>query len=274
VSALRPSAAWRARLQAAADCPPLRPRVPFWWRGQRIGSVEPDLFERAALTGGDLLRRCVQQGESGWELQGELTPAIARLACALRDAGLAHTWRNEQLAVCTPEGQVLGSVERGVVRPLGIATHAVHLVGLDPLGRHWVQQRAFDKPTDPGKWDTLVGGMVPAGEPTALALERETWEEAGLRLRDLQGLRHGGRLLTRRPFGELAHGYVVETIDWFACTLPAELAPRNQDGEVAAFDCMAAVEVSALLEQDAFTIDAALILLDAFGAPAPAPRGR
>jgi 8-oxo-dGTP pyrophosphatase MutT (NUDIX family) len=139
-------------------------------------------------------------------------------------------------------------------------------VATEARGCHWVQQRAFDKPTDPGLWDTLVGGLVPARDTTADALARETWEEAGLRLPQVRALRHGGRLLTRRPFGEQAHGYVVEWIDWFACTLPPGVVPANQDGEVAGFRCMAPAEVEALLQQDGFTIDASLVLLEAFGA--------
>jgi 8-oxo-dGTP pyrophosphatase MutT (NUDIX family) len=267
---LRPAPAWRAQLQARSDCAPRQARVPLTWGPHRIGSVEPDLFERAGLRDAALLRWGAHAGEAGWQLQGEPSATLAQLALGLREAGLAHTWRNEQLPVHDEAGRPLGTVERAVVRALGIATQAVHLAGLDARGAHWVQQRAFDKPTDPGLWDTLVGGLVPAGETLPQALERESWEEAGLRPGQVQVLRHGGRLLTRRPFREQAHGYVVEAIDWFACTLPAPLAPANQDGEVAAFRCMAAEEVTALLEQDAFTVDAALILLDAFAAPARA----
>lgn len=243
--ALRPGAAWRRHLQAAA------------------GSVEPDLFERAGPAGRAPLR---WHGAGGWEIDAPLTPALAHIAWVLRDRGLAHTWRDEQLAVRDEAGLVLGTVERAAARPLGIATHAVHLVATDARGGHWVQQRAFDKPSDPGLSDTLVGGLVPARDTTEEALARETWEEAGLRLAQLHALRHGGRLLTRRPFAELAHGYVVEAIDWFACTLPPGVVPANQDGEVAGFRCMAPAEVEGLLQQDGFTIDAALVLLEAFGA--------
>lgn len=259
--ALRPSAAWRAHLQAAADRPPERSRVPLAWGPHRIGTVEPDLFARAGLRDGALVRDC---GPQGWQLQGALTETLAQMAFILRDTGLAHTWRDEQLAVRDEAGAVLGTVERAIVRPLGIATQAVHLAALDARGAHWMQQRAFDKPTDPGLWDTLVGGLVPARDSLPQALERETWEEAGLRPAQLQGLRHGGRLLTRRPFREQAHGYVVEVLDFYTCTLPDGVLPQNQDGEVAGFRCMEPREVTALLEQDAFTIDAALVLLAAF----------
>ena len=146
---------------------------------------------------------------------------------------------------------------------LGIVTEAVHLVAIDEEGRHWVQQRAFDKPTDPGLWDTLVGGVIPASDTLEHALERETWEEAGLRLAQVRELRHGGRVLTQRPAG-FAHGYVDEWLDWFTCTLPAGVTPSNQDGEVAEFCCMDAAEVTQRLERDEFTIDAAQVLLAAY----------
>ncbi|MEJ8838514.1 NUDIX hydrolase [Ramlibacter sp. AN1133] len=260
---LRLAPAWRAHLHAAADCAPRHPRVPLAWRGERIGSVEADLFDRAGMAASPLLRWRDAQGT--WEVVGDLTDSLARIAFVLRERGLAHAWRDEQLAVRNEAGRLLGTVERAVVRPLGIATHAVHLVATDPRGAHWVQQRAFDKPSDPGLWDTLVGGMVPANEAVEDALARETWEEAGLRLEQVRELRYGGRLLTRRPFRELPHGYVVEVLDWYACALPAGVEPANQDGEVAGFRCMPPPEVEMLLEREAFTIDASLVLVAAFG---------
>jgi 8-oxo-dGTP pyrophosphatase MutT (NUDIX family) len=254
--------AWRDRLLAAADAPPVRPRVPLSWETQRIGSVEPDLFARAGLAGGAAV---VPAPDGGWRVAGELSASLRHVAEVLRDTGLAHAWRDEQLAVAGEEGTVLGTVERAAVRPLGIATQAVHLSAVTSDGRLWLQQRAFDKPTDPGRWDTLVGGMVPAEDNREQALERETWEEAGLRLAQVRGLHYGGRILTRRPFPDLPHGFIVELLDWFTCTLPDDVVPANQDGEVAGFHCMDPGEVVRLLHADACTVDAALVLLAAHG---------
>jgi 8-oxo-dGTP pyrophosphatase MutT (NUDIX family) len=257
---------WHARLQAAAQCPPLRARQPLWWRSRCIGSVEPDLFARAGLAGEGCVAACSEQGQPGWRVEGELSVSLVRVAEGLHRAGLAHVWRNELLAVRDDSGSVVGAVERAAVRPLGIATHAVHLAGFDAQGRLWVQQRAFDKPSDPGRWDTLVGGMVPAGEGRDEALARETWEEAGLRPGQLHGLRHGGRIVNRRPLPEVPHGYVVESIDWFTCVLPAGVQPVNQDGEVACFALMERGEAIERLRRDAFTLDAALVLARALAA--------
>ncbi len=257
-----PAATWLAALQAGADQPPRRPRVPLWAGEARIGSVEPDLFARAALPSG-LVAPAERRGETGWLVVGDVTASMREVAAAMRAAGLAHVWRDEQLAVTDEQGRRLGTVERAVVRPLGITTFAVHLVGLAPDGRHWVQQRSLTKANDPGLWDTLMGGMVPASDSIAQALERETWEEAGLRIGQLAGLRRCGRISVRRPAGEERAGYVVEHVEWYRCVVPDGVVPANQDGEVAQFRLMPGEEVVDRLQRDEFTNEAALILAQA-----------
>lgn len=259
----QPAAHWLAALRAGADQPARRERVPLWVGDARIGSVEPDFLRPVPLRAG-LVAQTVRRGEPGWEVEGgDLTASLHELAAGLRAAGLAHVWRDEQLAVTDEQGRRLGTVERAVVRPLGITTFAVHLVGVSPDGRHWVQQRSLTKANDPGQWDTLMGGMIPASDTVAQALERETWEEAGLRLDQLADLRQWGRVSIRRPTGEPGAGYVVEHIDWYRCVVPEGVVPVNQDGEVAQFRLMRSDEVLARLQRDEFTIEAALILVEA-----------
>ncbi|WP_287066859.1 MULTISPECIES: NUDIX domain-containing protein [Ramlibacter] len=246
---------WRARVRAAADQPPARPRVPLWWAQHRIGSVEPGLLEPLGLA-----PEVLRPGRDGWVLGGDCSASLHLLAHALREAGLSHAWRDEQLAVAGEAGEIVGSVERGVVRPLGIPTLAVHLMARAPDGRHWVQQRSLTKPNDPGLWDTLMGGMVPASDSVAQALARETWEEAGLQLTQLHALHHGGRFLMRRPTGAGAAGYVVEWVEWYGCVLPDGVVPRNMDGEVQDFRCLPPDELERMLDAGAFTVEAACVL--------------
>jgi 8-oxo-dGTP pyrophosphatase MutT (NUDIX family) len=274
VSGLEPYATWQVALHARADQPPRHARAPLWSGDARIGSVEPALFPEvlpAASIGAAGLVQPARRGvEEGWEINGDPTATLANVAISLRDAGVAHAWRDEQLAVTDEQGRTLGTVERAVVRPLGITTFAVHLVGLSPDGRHWVQQRSLTKPNDPGLWDTLMGGMIPACDSLAQALERETWEEAGLRLHQLEGLRYSGRVSTRRP-SEGRCGYIVEHIDWYRAVLPQGVVPINQDGEVAQFRLMHGDELCAALVRDEFTVEAALILLQARVLPLKTP---
>ena len=243
--------------------PPLRMRQPLCIDEQQIGSIEEDFAQKL---GADLLAAhgVELRLEAGqWILQGDgsATQSLNQLALAMRSAGLAGAWRNEQLAVSNAQGQQLATIERGAVRPLGIATRAVHLVGCCADGAVWVQQRSEDKANNPGMWDTLMGGMVSAQDSLSQALARETWEEAGLHVAELSEVLHGGQVVFSRPSDEAeGQGYMVERIDWFSALVPDGQQPVNQDGEVQRFERLTRSEVQAWMLKDRFTPEASLVL--------------
>lgn len=264
---------WVPAARRQAQQPPAAPRLPFVVAGQAVGTVAPGVLDEIALMPAVCLPFLLLKKEHGgalaWHLDAtasDATTALAALAQALRRAGRCGAWRDEQLAVCNAAGERIGTVERGAVRPLGLATQAVHLVGSAPGGCLWVQQRAFDKPTHPGKWDTLMGGMVSAADTLHTALERETWEEAGLHAGALHAVAHGGHVDFARPSSDgEGVGYMVERIDWFHATVPEGLVPENQDGEVARFELLETAEVHARLERGEFTPEAAMVLAGFYG---------
>jgi 8-oxo-dGTP pyrophosphatase MutT (NUDIX family) len=263
---------WVAAARAAALRPPLQPRQPVWVQGHAVGSVAQGILNEIGQgflsSNGFLLSNEEFEGQAIWHLRGDGDPSAAlnQLAQGLRGAGQCGPWRNEQLAVWTLRGERLGTIERGAVRPLGLATCAVHLVAWAPDGRMWVQQRAFDKPNNPGMWDTLMGGMVSAQDDLTQALARETWEEAGLQVTQLQQLRHGGHVDFAQPSDEAqGSGYMVERIDWFAAQVPEGMQPENQDGEVAGFELLTQQVLLQRLAQGTFTPEASLVLAAALG---------
>lgn len=267
---LAPDPQWLAALIASADQPPLRSRLPLLWGPHVIGSVEPDYLNQIGLQTPSIMRDLLQKEESIdgslWRVRGEASLALQQIAQALLEARVGcvvQHWRDEQLAVCDAHGQQVATVERGVVRPLGIATRAVHLVGCATDGRFWVQQRALNKANDPGLWDTMMGGMVSASDTVETALVRETWEEAGIRLGVLENLLFGGRVDLHKPSSDDATGYVVEQTDWFHCTVPDGVQPVNQDGEVEQFLLLDKRELLSRLQRNEFTTEAALILVAA-----------
>ena len=213
-------------------------------------------------------KQLLKEEQTGWHLvagEGDVTGCLNHFAGLMRSAGVTGAWRNEQLAVRDEAGVHIGTIERGATRPLGIATLAVHLVGQTGDGRFWVQQRALNKPNDPGKWDTLMGGMVSSGDTVETALERETWEEAGLHIADLLDLRYGGRQSNCRPSSDGAAGYMLEFIEWYFATVPDGLTPENQDGEVAQFVLMDKAQLLAAMQRGEFTLEAALIFASVLG---------
>jgi isopentenyldiphosphate isomerase len=246
--------AWLRQARATADRPPASPRAPLLLgdRGPTIGSVEPGLA--AAMVAAGLP---IDRGNGDWIVVGPADASLATVADWLIDQPLGLRRRGELLPVADENGRTLAGIERGVVRVLGLRTFAVHLSGRAADGRFWVQQRAFDKATDPGKWDTLMGGQMALGESIETTLERETAEEAGLALPQLVGLRRGPDVVVRRPVTE---GWMDERIAVFRAALADGATPSNRDGEVVRFACLREAELRRRLAGGHFTLEATLIL--------------
>lgn len=262
--------AWVAAARARAVCAPAAPRMVLLLGAEPVGSVDAAIFDQIGLQGfldkRHKLSLVEHKGVPAWALQAEdATAALNALAQALRGAGRCGPWRDEQLAVCAADGRRLATVERGAARVLGLATEAVHLVGCTPGGAMWVQQRAHNKANNPGMWDTLMGGMVSAVDSLDSAVQRETWEEAGLRPAQLSGLSPGGRVEFALPSDEGGGGYMIETIHWYRATVLEGVTPVNRDGEVERFECLGHAEVQARLAEGAFTPEAALVLAAFYG---------
>jgi 8-oxo-dGTP pyrophosphatase MutT (NUDIX family) len=261
-------ATWLDQLQARVTQPPSRPRTPLLWTGCPVGSVDAVAFAefvvQAGLSDAVQFASASSSGLESWHLRGSPNEALRRLADAMRQCNYAkvtHLWRNELLAVNALDGVRLASVERGAVRALGITTRGVHLHGYSANNCIWIQQRAWDKKTDPGRWDTLMGGMVSAHDSLESALERETFEETGLELAQVQCLRHAGHFTMHSPNNtDGGLGYVVERIDWFQCLVPDDVKPVNRDGEVQQFNLVSHDVLCRMLLEDLFTTEAALIL--------------
>jgi len=189
---------------------------------------------------------------------------LARVAQYLSERHLLKGWRDELLDVHDEAGECLGAIERAVMRPLGLATHAVHLNAYAPDGTIWIARRAAHKNTDPGKWDTLVGGLVASGETPNDALLRESNEEAGLLPEHLIRLRSAGSFVVRRIVPE---GYQVEHTWVSECVLPPGFTPTNLDGEVDLIRQATPEEVIDMIAHDEFTAEAALSILLSLGCP-------
>lgn len=188
-----------------------------------------------------------------------LNNVLAEVALHLNEAGCCLTWRNELLDVWAGDVSI-AAIERGVVRPLGLTTRAVHLNARNAAGALWVARRALNKATDPGLWDTLVGGLVGYGESDDLALVRETDEEAGLsaeQIKDRTPIRQIAVMQRQLP-----EGYQIERVLTSECVLADDCVPVNKDGEVMHIQCIKPVEVLDMLLAKAFTTEATIVIAE------------
>jgi len=190
---------------------------------------------------------------------GDYNGILADLAAALFKAGCLPRWRGELLDVWA-DGQSIAALERSAVRALGTVTRAVHLNAWSMDGNLWIARRALDKATDPGMWDTLVGGLVGFGEGDDLALVRESAEEAGLAesvLATRTSIRLIGRMQRRLP-----EGYQCEDVLTSECVLSPDVVPTNQDGEVMEIVCLPPKTVVQMLRDGQFTVEAGIVIAE------------
>jgi 8-oxo-dGTP pyrophosphatase MutT (NUDIX family) len=248
------------RLQSRAQ--PARPAGlrPFVAAGHTAGWTQPKvaLFLAQHAAGFIDADGTLRLSDDGLDTAAR-SALLFEAALRLRDAGLIRGWRDEQLAIRVPPSrEVLATVERAACRALGISTEAVHLNAYADDGTLVIARRAPHKPIDPDHWDNLVGGMVPAGETLEQALEREAWEEAGIELDRIE-VHHGRSFHVRRPVPE---GYQSERIHVYDATLGPDASCANQDGEVAVIAQRSIADVVAAIEDDEFTLEAALATLE------------
>lgn len=244
------------RLQARARPPLPADLIALQIAGARVGDVQPEVarFVADRIDGFVLDQGVLAIADDTLDI-GARTALLAEAANGLRAAGFITGWRDENLSVGTPP---VATVERAACRPLGITTIAVHLNAYTDADTLLIARRAAHKQIDPGFWDNLVGGMVPASESLHQALAREALEEAGLHLDHVE-LQCGRWFQMRRP---VAEGLQSEIIHVYDALLPDGVSLQNQDGEVDAIERRTLAEVISAIENDEFTLESALVTLE------------
>jgi 8-oxo-dGTP pyrophosphatase MutT (NUDIX family) len=224
-----------------------------------------DLWARPGSDGGLILEGADEALDAGFD-------ALHR---RLHREGLILGWREEPfplwpldqpLRACVHGGSArpLARIERAAARFWGSLTLGAHCNGWvgDRHGRPtrlWIARRSWQKATDPGRLDNLVGGGVPDGQTPEQTLQREGWEEAGLSAQRMAAARPGSALLLMHAVRE---GLQRECLYSFDLRLQPDERPQNQDGEVESFTCLPVAEAIEAAAAGEMTVDAALVTLD------------
>ena len=116
----------------------------------------------------------------------------------------------EMFQLVDARGNPIGAASREECHGNPLLIHlVVHLHLFDPAGRLFLQKRSMSKDTNPGRWDTSVGGHVGAGETVSDALLREAREELGI---DASGASHLYSYLSTGTFeSEYAECFMLES---------------------------------------------------------------
>jgi len=87
----------------------------------------------------------------------------------------------ETLDIVDENDRVIARAPRSEVHGNPALLHrVVHVLVFNSSGQLFLQKRGEDRPVQPGKWDTSMGGHVDAGERPEEAARRELSEELGI----------------------------------------------------------------------------------------------
>jgi 8-oxo-dGTP pyrophosphatase MutT (NUDIX family) len=228
----------------------------FYIGAHHVGYVRPALADRLVALSPDF-----SSVDARLVLAPEAAGSLNALAMA---AGLRS--RGEDFDVrAVMDGPVLAVLDRGALPDFGVIGVGVHLNGLVRRadGLHlWVAKRAADKKLDPGKFDNLVAGGVPAGLTPFETLVKEAEEEAALPASLSAQARLAGRFSYNMERPEGLRRDVVYTYD---LDLPDSFVPQPADGEVESFSLWPLARVfEAVSEGDEFKFNVNLVLIDLF----------
>ncbi len=193
--------------------------------------------------------------------------ALAEAGTALDRQGLIHGWRGELYAVKNRwEDPPALLAERALMPYFGFRSYGVHVNGFvrAPDGlRLWIARRSDDRPNFPGLLDNTVAGGQPHGLGLMENVVKECAEEAGLP----EALARTSVAAGYISYDEQPDAFRVkpDRLYCFDLEMPADLVPRNTDGEIASFHLMPVDEVMTLVrETDAFKPNCAVVLIDFF----------
>ncbi|MBN3760226.1 DUF4743 domain-containing protein [Burkholderia sp. Ac-20365] len=243
--------------------------VPFVIDGERVGWIRasdvplltrwPDVFDI------DTQRVALAPLYNTVDLR---SAALGSVIGALAAEGCIPGWRNETYAIRNAfDAPPLAYIERAASRFFGTMTYAVHLNGVVEYAdsasprapQLWIARRSDTKATDPGMLDNVVAGGIGWGFSLAETLVKECWEEAGIP-EEIAARAVAGR--TAHVLQSLPEGTQAEQIFIYDLALPADFAPRNQDGEVGEHRLARIEDVAQAIEEGAMTVDASLATLD------------
>ncbi len=139
----------------------------------------------------------------------------------------------------TIDGKEFFKLDRKLVEFLGIRGYGVHLIAYIKKRNSyklWVPKRNRNKLVSPSKFDNSVAGGVRAGENIIKALQREAYEEAGLKKKQLDHVKLVGTL--NYNWKNSKYTLRRDTLYLFDLEVDKTFKPHCSDGEVEKFELL------------------------------------
>ncbi|MDF7674967.1 NUDIX domain-containing protein [Acetobacteraceae bacterium ESL0709] len=172
---------------------------------------------------------------------------------------------HELFDVRTPEGRVIGQVDRALIPLFGLEAQGVHMNGLVRKQKElflWVARRSPHKRLDPGKLDHIVAGGMSSGLTPEETIQKEAGEEASV---PPALSAQAQKVSTIRYAMDRPEGLRRDLLHCFDLYLPEDFIPLAADGEVESFQLCPLPQVfETVRDSDSFKFNVNLVLIDLF----------
>lgn len=241
-----------ARYFAVCDSHDFAHFVPFMVDGNAVGMVKLAMAKMLLTEIPGIVKTKDGVGFAPEANNYDIRSKILHVATSWICEAAGKKLRNEAYAVVENWGdEPLAQIDRAGIPSFGFHAFGIHVNGFvrKPDGIYlWVGERAADRLADPGKFDNMIGGGQPLGLTLEENLHKEGFEEAGLSPAMMNTAKLVREISYRREMGE---GLRNDTLFIYDLELPADIKPRNTDGEVAAFHLLPLHEVERIIDTDA-----------------------
>ena len=228
-----------------------------------VGATAVELDDTACSLAPPLpfaLSKKVEQFEAQ-PLFEERSAGLAALFERLRLTGavpMLDGWRDEPFAVRKAfNAPAACIVERAAAPLLGLPAYGVfatgYICGIEGSRQPtdvWIGRRSPNKPTWPGKLDSIAAGGLAAGDLPLSAMRSECADEAGIRDVTLLENLHSCSCLSYQAFRDGEWGLKPDILFAFDLELPPDFIPYPVDGEVEDFRLMSIEELIGSLRAD------------------------
>jgi len=173
-------------------------------------------------------------------LEGEIYPVIQKFG----DIPLAH-------------------IDRAAIPWFGVKGFGVHVNGFVRKKNDifmWIGQRSKSRKNSPEKLDNMIGGGLPLGYSIEENLEKEAWEEAGLKPNQVSNAKFIHSLSYKV---EMMKGLRNDNLFIFDLEMPEDIIPKNTDGEVDHFELIPAKDVMEIIyNTNRFKFNCNIVIID------------
>ena len=239
-------------------------KIPFILDGKRVGQIRETYKDYLLKSNIFVFENGIFTLVEHLKTFDERTEALKEFAEQVFEDRISNTFMHEQYPIIESfTSKPLAFVDRSISSLLGLISFGQHLnayVMTESGMKMWIARRAYDRGYEAGKLDHMVAGGLAYDIDPNENLEKECYEEAGMRAELAKKAKSVGFVTYKYDY---TLGGKEDIIYCYDIELDESFTPRCTDGEVEEFYLMPIEEVANIVRTtNEFKVNCNLVIID------------